>query len=192
MLALINTPLSLEVNYDSGLFVGLTIYDDSGLAPVQVLPVGNINGVMPMLNVVDTLYRAKLTPTSSGTFIFRKAVYTDGTYTVLSPDYSRSSESAQVVNLNTVLTNLANLDVAVSTRLPTSGYSSPLDTTGTASAVWDALISGHAIVGTFGAVVIAGSGGGGSATVIERHISTVMSVDVPVLTVMSIDIDSVK
>jgi hypothetical protein len=96
----LNTPVTIEVNYESGLYVGLIIYDDSGLTPVQLLPVGNINGVMPMLNVTDTLYRAKYTPLSVGTLLFRKAVYTDGTYTTLHPDYSRASEALQVDTLN--------------------------------------------------------------------------------------------
>lgn len=175
MLALINTALSLEVNYDPGLFVGLTIYDDSGVTPVQVLPVGHINGVLPMLNVVDTLYRAKLIPAVAGNYIFRKAVYTSGTYLALDPNYSKSSEAAQIVDLNTVITRLVNLDVPVSSRLAAVDYTIPLNPTQTANAVWDALVSAHTTLGTFGAGVIPGGGG---ATVIERHISTVMSIDI--------------
>ena len=112
-MAALNQALSIEVNYDPGLFVGVTIFDDSGAAPAQLFPVGNVNGVMPMLNVIDTLYRLKFTPTAVKSYIFRKAVYTDNTYTTLAADYSRASESVQVVDvaaliLNATLANYSN------------------------------------------------------------------------------------
>ena len=112
-MAAVNQLLSIEVNYDPGVFVGVTIYDDSGSVPAQLILPGNVNGVMPMLNVVDTLYRLQFTPTAAKSYIFRKAVYTDNTYTTLSPDYSRSSESVQVVDmaalvLNATLANYSN------------------------------------------------------------------------------------
>lgn len=97
-IALVNQSISIEVNFDPGLSVGLTIFDDSGASPVQV------GSIVPMLNVIDTLYRAKFTPAQAKSFIFRKAVYTDGTFTVLS-DYSRSSEAVQVVDLPTLLSS---------------------------------------------------------------------------------------
>ena len=112
-IAAINQLFSIEVNYDPGVFVGCTIFDDSGTTPAQLFPAGNVNGVMPMLNVVDTLYRMQFVSTTPKSYIFRKAVYTDGTYTTLSPDYTRASESIQTVDmaaliLNSTLANYSN------------------------------------------------------------------------------------
>jgi hypothetical protein len=45
---------------------------------------------------------------------------------------------------------VANLDVAVSTRLATAGYTAPLSAGATANAVWDELIALHAGVGSTG------------------------------------------
>lgn len=92
-MANVGQALSVEVNYAPTLFVGMTIFDDSGVSPVQ------LGAILPMLNVISALYRAKYTLPYVGTFIFRKAVYTDGTFTALDPNYSESSESVQGVNL---------------------------------------------------------------------------------------------
>lgn len=115
--------VTIEVNYDPGLFVGMTVYDDSGGSPVQ------IGSIISMLNVVDTLYRAKYTPTQEKSFIFRKAVYTDGTFTTLDNNYSRASESLQVLDiagvvLNAVLNNYQNAG-SVGQAITAAGQATP-------------------------------------------------------------------
>ena len=107
-MAAIDQLMSIEVNYDPGLKVGVQIFDDSGISPALLLLPGNVNGVMPMLNVIDTLYRLQFTPAAVGSYIFRKAVYTDDSYLTLAPDYSRASESVQVVDVAALILN-ANL-----------------------------------------------------------------------------------
>ena len=95
--AQLGLPITIEVNYDSGLSVGMTVLDDSGIAPAQV------GAIIAMTPVTDTLYRAKFTPAAAKSYIFRKAVYTDGTFATLAPDYPRASESIQVLDFSSFL-----------------------------------------------------------------------------------------
>lgn len=84
---------SFEVTFDSSsLYVAMSVYDDSGASPVLVTKT-------PMTNVVGNTYRGKFSPPATKPYIIFKAVYTDGTYTTLSPNYSQGSESiiAQVI-----------------------------------------------------------------------------------------------
>lgn len=81
---------SFEVTFDSpSLPVAMSVYDDSGVTPTLV------QGPSAMLNVVGNTYRGKFTPTDGKQYIIFKAVYTNGSYTTLSPDYSQGSESIQ-------------------------------------------------------------------------------------------------
>lgn len=81
-------PLTFEVTYsDASLDVGMIVFDDSGVTPVQV------GGVIPMSNFFGTTYRAKFTPTAGKNYIVIKAVYTDGTFTLIDDDYGRGTES---------------------------------------------------------------------------------------------------
>ena len=87
-LAPANVSLSFEVTYDrDDLFVGMSVYDDSGLSPVL------IQGPSAMLNVVGNTYRGKFVADPEKSYIIFKAVYTDETFLTLSPDYSQASES---------------------------------------------------------------------------------------------------
>lgn len=80
--------LSFEMTYDNpSLFVGLSIYDDSGASPVL------IQSPALMQNVVGNMYRGKFSPTFGKTYLVFKAVYTDALMTVLNTDYSTGSES---------------------------------------------------------------------------------------------------
>lgn len=80
--------LSFEVTYDSpSLYVGMSIYDDSGLFPIL------ISGPTLMANVIGNTYRGKFTPDINTTYVIFKAVYTDNTLTVLSSAYSQASET---------------------------------------------------------------------------------------------------
>lgn len=91
--------LSFEVTYDlSSLFVGLAVYDDSGVSPVLV-------SLIPMLNWYGNSYRAKFTPSAGKSYLFNKAVYTDGTYTVINTNYSQGSESIHADDIAGILLN---------------------------------------------------------------------------------------
>lgn len=87
--------LSFEVTYDrNDLHVGMSVYDDSGVAPVLV------SSPAAMLNVVGNTYRGKFTATEGKSYIIFKAVYTDSSLTTLSDDYSQASESIKAEFLN--------------------------------------------------------------------------------------------
>lgn len=82
------TPLSFEVTYDAAdLDVGMSVYDDSGVAPVLV------GSVLAMEHVALNTYRAKFTPVAGKNYIAIKAVYTDETLTTVDSNYSQGSES---------------------------------------------------------------------------------------------------
>lgn len=88
----VSAAMTLEINYDPNLsFVALKVYDDSGASPVLLT-------TLPMPNVFETVYRAKYTPSVVGTYLFYKAVYTDGAYATRDDNYSPNSESIQVVD----------------------------------------------------------------------------------------------
>lgn len=81
-------PLSFEVTYDvPGLNVAMSVYDDSGASPVLLL------SPFAMALVHGSTYRGKFTPVAGKNYIIIKAVYTDGTFAELDPDYSQGSES---------------------------------------------------------------------------------------------------
>lgn len=81
-------PASVEVSYsDPGLFIGLQLYDDSGLTPT---PVG---AVIPMLNWAGVAYRAKVSAPSNTYFLYRIAAFTDVTYTVEDANQPQGSGS---------------------------------------------------------------------------------------------------
>ncbi len=83
--------VSIEVTYEPGLaFVAAKIFDDSGVAPVLVV-------ALPMVNVVNSTYRAKFTPTAGKTYVVNKAVYTSGAFTVVNDDYGQGSDAFQCV-----------------------------------------------------------------------------------------------
>ncbi len=86
---------SFEVTFDPGLFVAMTIYNDSGASPAVVI------GPTAMLNVVGGMYRGKFTPNANTNYLVYKAVYTDGTFTTLSPDYNTGSESFRAIDFAT-------------------------------------------------------------------------------------------
>lgn len=87
-LAPAGVPLTFEVTFDSGaLYVGMSVYDDSGSSPVLV------QGPLAMSNVVANTYRGHFTAVAGKNYIIVKGVYTDNTYTVLSSNYAQGSES---------------------------------------------------------------------------------------------------
>lgn len=87
-IAPVSVACSFEVTYDSpDLFVGMSVYDDSGVSPILV------SGPTAMLNVAGNTYRGKFTPTFAKPYIIFKAVYTDVGLTTLDDNYSQSSES---------------------------------------------------------------------------------------------------
>lgn len=82
--------LSFEATYDSpSLFVAMSVYDDSGVSPSL------IQGPSAMLNFAGNSYRGKFTPSFGKTYLIFKAVYTDGTYITLHPDYAASTETVR-------------------------------------------------------------------------------------------------
>lgn len=71
-------PASIEVSYsDPGLFVGLQLFDDSGVSPVAV------GAIIPMLNWAGVAYRAKVSGVANKWYLYQIAAYTDNTYTTV-------------------------------------------------------------------------------------------------------------
>lgn len=90
----INLSHSFEVTFDDdSLFVGFTFFDDSDVSPVQVGPV--ISGY----NFKGNSYRAKFTPTEEKQYLVHKAVYTDGTLTVIDIDEPQGSDAFRGVDV---------------------------------------------------------------------------------------------
>lgn len=98
--------LSCEITFDSpSLHVGMTVYDDTGASPVLLL------STFAMLLVAGNTYRGKFTGVAGKNYIVIKAVYTDGTFSTLSPDYSQGSESVVAQNLTAASTGCAVVGV---------------------------------------------------------------------------------
>lgn len=96
-LAPAGVPLSFEVTFDQpGLHVAMSVYDDSGVSPVLLL------SPFAMTLVHGNTYRGKFTGEHGKNYIVIKAVYTDGTFMTLSPDYSQGSESVVARDLNPI------------------------------------------------------------------------------------------
>ena len=95
----LNKPVTLEVNFDPGKFVGLTVYNCSTGVPIQ------FGAVIPMLAVEYTLYAVNFTPTAVGPWLFQKNVYTDGTYAVIDTGYATGSETLQVLDIAGIFLN---------------------------------------------------------------------------------------
>ena len=88
--------LSFEVTFDSpSLHVAMSVYDVTGASPSLV------QGPTAMTIVVGNTYQGKFHPTINGkSYVIFKAVYTDNSFTTLSPDYSQGSESIIVESLS--------------------------------------------------------------------------------------------
>jgi hypothetical protein len=88
-LAPANTQLTFEVSFDQpSLNVAMLVYDTTGVSPVLV------QGPAAMTNLALTnTYQGKFTPDPSKTYVLVKSVYTDNTFTTLSPNYESGSES---------------------------------------------------------------------------------------------------
>jgi hypothetical protein len=118
-------PLPFEVTFDDDdLDVAMKVYDVTGV-PALVATV-------PMTHMDGGTYVASFTPDPDKSYVVRKSVYTDGTYTVLEGGYSSGSES------------FATKD----------GPAAAVDYDAVAEAVWDEPTSGHTTAGTFGALAL--------------------------------------
>ncbi len=96
-LAPAGVPLSFEVTFDSpSLAVAMSVYDDTGALPVLLL------SPFAMALVTGNTYRGKFTAEHGKNYIVVKAVYLDGTFETLSPDYSQGSESIVARDLNPI------------------------------------------------------------------------------------------
>lgn len=85
--------LAFEVTFDSPyLDVGMSVYLD-GPSPTLA------QGPTPMNHVVANTYRGQFLGTAGSCYIIIKAVYTDSSLTVMSPDYAQGSESIVVQNI---------------------------------------------------------------------------------------------
>ena|SRR5665213_1062063 len=83
--------LSFEVTFDiDSLNVGMSVYDTTGDVPNLV------QGPLAMVLVAGATYVGKFTGLNGRSYVILKAVYTDGTFTTLSPNYSQGSESIVV------------------------------------------------------------------------------------------------
>lgn len=99
-------PLTFEVTFDrDDLFVGMSVYDNSGVNPVLV------SGPAIMSSVVGNTYQGKFTAPLPRPYIIFKAVYTDEELTTLSEDYSQGSESIIAQSLPQPTSNSAGCSV---------------------------------------------------------------------------------
>ena len=86
--------LSFEVTFDSdSLNVAMSVYDTTSGSPILV------QGPLAMASVYASTYFGRFTGLSGRTYVLVKAVYTDNTFTTLSPDYAQGSESIAVVDI---------------------------------------------------------------------------------------------
>lgn len=92
-LAPAGVPLTFEVTYDSPtLFVGMSVYDDSGASPVLV------QGPTAMNLVVGNTYRAKFIGDANKSYVIVKRVYITSGMTTVDTNYSAGSESIYCEN----------------------------------------------------------------------------------------------
>lgn len=121
-----NVECTFEVTFDSpSLSVAMSVYDTSGISPVLV------SGPAAMTSVVGNTYIGKFTPVNPKEYLIFKAVYTDGTLTTLSPDYSQSSESIIAQTTGSVVTtnNYFGNNTTLSTQDTTNTTLDTQDTT---------------------------------------------------------------
>lgn len=90
-----NLPASVEVSYsDSGLNIGVTIWDDSGSVPVQVTGLaGMVNGVLPLLNWSGVSYRFKHLGNAGTWYLYNIAAYVASNYLVVDTSQPQGSDS---------------------------------------------------------------------------------------------------
>jgi hypothetical protein len=81
-------PLSFEVTFDSpSLYVAMSVYDTTTGSPTL------ISGPTAMQVLVGNTYFGRFTAAAGRAYVIFKAVYTDGTFTVLRTDYAQGTES---------------------------------------------------------------------------------------------------
>lgn len=68
-----------------------------------------------MVSVVGNTYVKSFTAIAAKSYLIFKAVYTDGTFTTLSPDYSQGTETILCENQNTgsVVTNYIGMNTVI-------------------------------------------------------------------------------
>jgi hypothetical protein len=83
-----NVALSFEVTFDSPILdVAMSVYNTTGGSPQLV------QGPTAMSLLVGNTYFGKFNPDVNKSYVIVKAVYTDETFTTMSPNYSQGSES---------------------------------------------------------------------------------------------------
>lgn len=86
--------VSFEVTFSSpDLFVGMTVYNTSGVNPVLVA------GPIAMINAQANTYIANFTPLANISYLVIKSIYTDDTFTNLDLTEPASSETVYGANL---------------------------------------------------------------------------------------------
>lgn len=87
-----NVPSSFVTSGNSpSLFVGMSVYDNSGANPVLV------SGPTRMTNFAGNAYQSKYTP-AVGNFIILMAVYTDSSLTTFMPGFEQDVETITAVD----------------------------------------------------------------------------------------------
>jgi hypothetical protein len=87
-LAPADVPLPFEVTFDANnLFVAMSVYETTNSMPTLV------QGPQAMNVVIGNTYIDKFTGSAGRSYLIFKAVYTDGTFTVLDDNYSQGSET---------------------------------------------------------------------------------------------------
>lgn len=96
--------LPYEATFDlPGLFAAMTVYD------LTVNPAVIVAGPAAMENTTGATYVGKFTAQPGKAYLIYKAIYTDGTFVTLDPNYSQSSETIQGggVDISYVVPNIA-------------------------------------------------------------------------------------
>lgn len=149
-----NVALPFEVTFEPGLFVAMKVFK-------VIAGVPTLEDTIPMDDVIGGTYVGFYTLEEGESYLFHKAVYTDGTYTTLNTNFVAGSET--ITADSPLEATLTALDIeliadAVWNELlsghTTSGSAgkalSDVQPSAIASAVWDKAKSAHNIAGTFG------------------------------------------
>lgn len=87
--------LPFEVTFDSSIL-------DVAMRVFEIPEIGSpslVSGPSAMDNVYGYTYVGQFTPLDNKSYLIHKAVYTDGTFATLHPDYSQSSETITAIDL---------------------------------------------------------------------------------------------
>lgn len=155
-------PLPFEVTFDSvSLSVAMKVYDVTGITPVLV-------DTISMEHLDGGTYHGTFTAEPGKSYVVRKSVYTDGSFSVLEEGYSPGTESFVSFDEDAELTV------------------TPTDVAAIAEAVWELPTASHQPSGSFGELLglardaAEAAGGSGGLEIIGEVVGIVLDEGVEV------------